>query len=47
MAAMVLMGGVIMGVILTLWKKPVKDEDEVGGIDIEGAADVEITLENL
>ena len=47
MAAMVLMGGVIMGVILTLWKKPVKDEDETGGIDIEGAADVEITLENL
>lgn len=47
MAAMVLLGGVIMGVILTLWKKPVKEDDENNGIDIEGAANVEITLENL
>ena len=47
MAAMVLMGGIIMGVILDFWKKPVKDEDEQLALDIEGAEDVEITLENL
>lgn len=47
MAAMILLGGVIMGVILAVWKKPVKDEDESSLIDIEGAADVEISLENI
>lgn len=47
MAAMVLMGGVIMGVILAIWKKPVTEEDEKAALDIEGAEDVEITLENL
>lgn len=41
------MGGIIMGVILAFWKKPVKDEDEQLALDIEGAEDVEITLENL
>lgn len=46
MAAMVLLGGVIMGVILSLWKKPAK-EDEENVLDIEGAEEVEITLENI
>lgn len=46
MAAMILLGGVIMGVILALWKRPVKD-DAANALDIEGAEAVELTLETL
>ena len=44
MAAMILMGGVIMGVILSLWKKTAK-EDDADAIDIEGAEAVDISFE--
>ncbi len=45
MALMVLMGGVIMGVILAFWKKPVQDEDAIEGLDIEGTEEVELNIE--
>ncbi len=47
MAAMVLMGGVIMGVILAVWKKPVNEDGGEAGLDIEGAADIDIEIEHL
>lgn len=46
MAAMILMGGVIMGVILTFWKKDAK-EDAVSMLSAEGAEEEEITFENM
>lgn len=44
MASMVLLGGVIMGVILAIWKRPV-DEDKEEVLDIEGAEEVDINIE--
>lgn len=44
MAAMVLMGGVIMGVILSIWKKPAKEDAEMS---IDTAEEEEISFETL
>lgn len=44
MAAMILMGGVIMGVILSIWKKPAKEDAEMS---IDTAQEEEISFENL
>lgn len=47
MALMVLMGGVIMGIILALWKKPVEDEDEMDLLNLDNAEAVDIQLETI
>lgn len=47
MAAMVLMGGIIMGVILALWKKPVTEKDEKDLYSAENAESIDISFENL
>lgn len=47
MAAMILLGGVIMGVMLALWKRPVKDDDELDTLDLDSVQSVELTLETV
>lgn len=47
MAAMVLLGGVIMGVILAIWKKPVEENGSIDLLDIESAEAVELKFEEM
>lgn len=47
MALMVLMGGVIMGLILAVWKKPVKDDEESDALNLENAEAVDLKLESM
>ena len=44
MAAMVLMGGVIMGVILAIWKKPIAEDKSLEELDLD-AEEVELVIE--
>ncbi len=44
MAAMILLGGVIMGVMLAIWKKPAKEED-IDDLDLENVEEIDLDLE--
>ena len=44
MAAMILLGGVIMGVMLAFWKKPAK-EDDLEELDLDDLEEVDIDIE--
>ena len=47
MALMVLLGGVIMGLMLAVWKKPVKDDEEMDQFNVENAEAIDIKMESM